>query len=92
MMDEDKPPELACIVRVRAEFLRAMFQLPEGAYIDSVYSPGEEPGVLMLRVRGMGYPVVEGTPLRKMGFIFRKTYTDCGDGYRLKVEWLRDDA
>lgn len=50
------PQRLAAILLATPEALQELLQLPEGAYIDSVYSPHDRPGTLELRIRGAGWP------------------------------------
>jgi hypothetical protein len=47
---------LAAILLATPEALQELLQLPQGAYIDSVYSPHDRPGTLELRIRGAGWP------------------------------------
>lgn len=51
-----KKEVLAAILLATPEALQELLQLPEGAYIDSVYSPHDRPGTLELRIRGAGWP------------------------------------
>ncbi len=50
------PQRLAAILLATPEALQELLQLPQGAYIDSVYSPHDRPGTLELRIRGAGWP------------------------------------
>ena len=47
---------LAAIFEVTPETMASALQLPAGAYIDAAWTPWDRPGVLLLRVRGAGWP------------------------------------
>ena len=55
--------ERAAILLIDPEVLAQLLQLPEGSYIDSAHVPHDRPGVLELRIRGAGWPVLPGTRL-----------------------------
>ena len=54
---------LAAIFEVTPETMASALQLPAGAYIDAAWTPWDRPGVLLLRVRGAGWPTRTGWTL-----------------------------
>lgn len=50
----------AAIVELTPEFLAQILQLPPGAYIDVLRMKDDQMGVLVMRLRGSGWPVVPG--------------------------------
>lgn len=46
--------------------LAALLRLPAHACIDSVWQEGDRPGVLRMRVRGIGWPVENGAVIPKV--------------------------
>ena len=79
--------ELAALLVATPETLGALLQLPPGAYIDGITAPIENPGTLLLRVRGAGWPMVPGRVIpMAMGHVTRQRHIDGHELVPL-VDW-----
>lgn len=83
----DGQVQLAAILRATPEALTYLLQLPPGAYIDSAYAPHDAYGVLEFRIRGAGWPITDGMPLRNATAIVRQDYDESGNVLRRVIEW-----
>ena len=78
-------PDLAALLVATPEALVAALQLPAGCHIDSVSAPHDRPGVLILRLRGAGWPTEIGERLREVvGTVTKHHGTDGRD---VVIDW-----
>jgi len=54
---------LGAIFEATHETLTTLLQLPAGSHVDAAWTPFDRPGVLLLRVRGAGWPQKAGWQL-----------------------------
>ena len=78
---------LAAILLATPEALQELLQLPEGAYIDSVYSPHDRPGTLELRIRGAGWPCELGQSIPRTTATVTLQRDDHGRELARVVDW-----
>lgn len=78
---------LAAILLATPEALQELLQLPEGAYIDSVYSPHDRPGTLELRIRGAGWPCELGQSIPRTTATVTLRRDDEGRELARVVDW-----
>lgn len=79
---------LGAILLITPEVLAQLLQLPEGSYIDSAHAPHDRPGMLELRIRGAGWPVLPGGRLTQVtGIVTRepKLMTNPSVDWRLRT-------
>lgn len=78
---------LAALLVVDHLRLAELLQLPAGSHIDAVWSPVDQPGVVLLRLRGAGWPVKTGALLpRSTGILTRHISAD-GAVERVFINW-----
>jgi hypothetical protein len=78
---------LAAILLCTPEALQELLQLPDGAYIDSVYSPLDKPGTLELRIRGAGWPCELGQLIPRTTATVTRTLDAGGLETARTVDW-----
>lgn len=78
---------LAAILVVNFEWLRIMLQLPKGARIEAVQSPIEQPGIVLLRIRGAGWPCEEGEVIQRTSSHTTCTRLDDGRELAPVIDW-----
>lgn len=85
-MSDSTKPLRGLIFDASVEALAALLQLPEGAHIDAVMAPVDQPGVLRFRIRGIG-------PERELGDHLPQFHPDATerDGGGVALDWSGAD-
>lgn len=82
-----EPTHLAAIVELTVEALASHLQLPPGAYIDFVHAPIDQPGRLVMRIRGAGWPVNVGSLIPRTTAIVSMSFDGEGRELSRKIDW-----
>ncbi len=77
----------AAILRFDHIVLAELLHLPEGSHIDAVCMNVEQPGVLLMRVRGVGEPVAPGQWIAPLIPVITTRQLDDGTRFVESVDW-----
>lgn len=85
--EHSEAADLAAIIEITPVVLAAALQLPPGSYVDCVDSPHDRPGVLLMRLRGAGWPVKPGERIPQASAMVNRYYGEDGALIREVFNW-----